>query len=146
MSPKNDRQHCCWRKKQGLDRRQYRSVGRVRLCELLLGHNICIEVLFMFLQQNREKGWLLAHRKGLRLQKGGRIFISQCLDRIFHVHGIDNVEETPPRLLSVIFVFRLWSCFQSGTIEKSELVDALKGMFPVEPGALEEVMEMNAFT
>lgn len=32
---------------------------------------------------------------------------------------------------------------QNGTIEKSELVDALKGMFPVEPGALEEVIEMN---
>lgn len=32
---------------------------------------------------------------------------------------------------------------QNGTIEKKELVDALKGMFPVEPGALEEVIEMN---
>lgn len=146
MSPKNDRQHCCWRKSRVSTDGSTVQLDVCVYVELLLGHNVCIEVLFMFLQQNREKGWLLAHRKGLRLQKGGRIFISQCLDRIFHVHGIDNVEETPPRLLSVIFVFRLWSCFQSGTIEKSELVDALKGMFPVEPGALEEVMEMNAFT
>lgn len=26
-------------------------------------------------------------------------------------------------------------------IDKAELIDALKGMFPVEPGALEEVIE-----
>lgn len=32
---------------------------------------------------------------------------------------------------------------QSGTIEKKELMDALKGMFPIEPGALEEAIEMN---
>eukprot|EP00903_Cladosiphon_okamuranus_P016360 g15087.t1 len=39
--------------------------------------------------------------------------------------------------------FHVVDCDQSGTIEKSELVDALKGMFPVEPGALEEVIHMN---
>lgn len=32
---------------------------------------------------------------------------------------------------------------QNGVIEKAELVDALKGMFPIEPGALEENIESN---
>lgn len=62
-----------------------------------------------------------------------------------------RIEQTA--LVSPCVVFALVSCFaifrrsfdreQNGTIEKSELVDALKGMFPVEPGALEEVIEMN---
>lgn len=32
---------------------------------------------------------------------------------------------------------------QNGRVDKAELVDALKGMFPVEPGALEEAIEMK---
>lgn len=32
---------------------------------------------------------------------------------------------------------------QSGTIERSELVDALKGMFPVDPGVLEKKINEN---
>eukprot|EP00904_Undaria_pinnatifida_P012786 jgi/Undpi1/8638/HiC_scaffold_25.g11103.m1 len=51
--------------------------------------------------------------------------------------GILRPERLPAR------VCRHFICQESGTIEKSELVDALKGMFSVEPGALEEVIEMK---
>eukprot|EP00752_Nemacystus_decipiens_P006257 g5642.t1 len=49
----------------------------------------------------------------------------------------------PDPLVDPVRWFHVVDCDQNGTIEKSELVDALKGMFPVEPGALEEVIEMN---
>lgn len=44
-----------------------------------------------------------------------------------------------PRPVSVLLPARA----QNGKIEKSELIDALKGMFPVEPRVLEQAINAN---
>ncbi|CAM9805956.1 unnamed protein product [Ectocarpus sp. 12 AP-2014] len=51
--------------------------------------------------------------------------------------------DVPDPITNPVRWFHVVDRDQNGSIEKSELVDALKGMFPVEPGALEEIIEMN---
>ncbi|CAN0459886.1 unnamed protein product [Ascophyllum nodosum] len=51
--------------------------------------------------------------------------------------------DVPDPLEDPVRWFHVVDVDQSGTIEKSELVDALKGMFPIDPDALERAINEN---